>query len=163
MTKHLADDLWIHTCTQQQSRAGVTQIVKANIWQCATLQQGFEGPHHIAREERCPNAAAKDEIMVLPGAPHEQPFFDLACLMFPQRFKRGQGKCNLPPRALGLGLSEHPGAIEQTLQLDTHPYNASIEIDIRPAQAQQLRLAHPRRDCQHALGKRTSCENNVAN
>src|SRR5262245_28393100 len=63
-----------------------------------------------------------------------------------KRLERWASKCYLPARTPRLRLFERPTAIEHALQLSPYAHHAGVKIDVRPSQAEQLRLSHA---CRH--------------
>src|SRR5262249_44310351 len=135
-----AHHLRVDARRQQQRGGGVAQVVEADLRHRRLLQQEQETAHQIAREDWTTKRVAKDKITVAPRGTDvgARPFLTLPVAT--EHLDNWHCQRDLAAAAARLRLLPDPLAVF-TFQLHTYTQHALVQLDILPAQAQQLTLA----------------------
>src|SRR5215208_7443443 len=133
------------TLRQEKTCPSVPEIMKAPARQPRPLKRPLEAMRHGRRVEWVADAVAEDQIRnrVAPAAPREQPILELPDAVFSKGFDNHRVDAERPSSAGGLRLHQPPLAAHP-LELCANRDGHRVEVDVPPAQAEQLALPQPR-------------------
>ncbi|HZD71955.1 MAG TPA: hypothetical protein VFA45_24480 [Actinomycetes bacterium] len=133
MPEQLAHDLRMHPHLEQQRCRTVAQVVEAHPGQAGLLQQRVElAAEEVGWVDRPPDRVREHEVVVLPAVAGPPALLVLAVAVQLERLDRDGNQEDLTAGGPSL---EPPGQVQRAL----------VEVDVGPAEAEQLALPHPGR------------------
>lgn len=146
VTQHIHNDPRRHSLRQQQRRTAMPQVVKSDPPQTRCCHQQIKGAREVSRLDHRSDRRRKDQPRLLPAVTSCQPLRVLAVPMRKQSRQRRLRQRDSAPGPGRLPRAEHQALTPQPLHRLTHPHCAADQIDVAPAEGQQLALAHTDRD-----------------
>jgi len=135
----------------------MAQLVRMPVAQARPLAQPDEGVREVVRVHRRPDLASEDQPVILPQRPGRHLRLGLPRPVLPEPGYQLGSKRQDPPRFRRLQLTDHQAGpairggvtVLDPLHAVCHSQRASLPVQSRPVQAQDLTAAHPVSESQH--------------
>jgi hypothetical protein len=130
---------------EHEAGSGVAEIMEPKPGQACPLERRLEPPRDIPGVERGANGGREDEVRLPPARANSDPLLQLPRAMGAEGAGHGGRHRDRPSTAPGLRLDELEASIHPLQRLGDAE-RAGFDVNVRPAEAQDLALAQPQRD-----------------
>lgn len=145
VTKHVHHNPRRHALGEQQRRARVPQIVEPDSPYSSRCDQLVEEPALVSGLDHRPDRRCEDKPGFRPPCSESQGFRRLAGAMRTENLDPSGWKRNRPARPTGLGAAVDEPDLKQPLHIMPDVHESFVQVDVRPAQRQQLAASRRRR------------------